>query len=112
MENAQEQQISANYNYYQSLLRNPGFPMGISNTFQSPPRLLSPLSPSTTSSTPTPSSFSEDMDDQDEGEDDESVVLKFEKEIFLEELRKYRCIWDTNYEHYKDRSMKINSWHC
>ena len=35
---------------------------------------------------------------------------EFEKELFLEEIRRYRCLWDTNSEGYKSRPMKQNAW--
>ena len=35
---------------------------------------------------------------------------KFDKEMFLEALRRYRCLWDTNDPSYKNRTMKVNSW--
>ena len=34
----------------------------------------------------------------------------FDKEVFLEEVRKYRCLWDVNSEGYKMRPMKQNAW--
>ena len=34
----------------------------------------------------------------------------FDKEAFLEALRAYRCLWDTNNASYKNRTMKINAW--
>jgi hypothetical protein len=33
----------------------------------------------------------------------------FDKEVFLEEVRKYRCLWDVNSEGYKMRLFTI-SW--
>ena len=41
----------------------------------------------------------------------EEVPLKeFEKELFLEEIRRYRCLSDTNSESYKSRPKKQNTW--
>lgn len=34
----------------------------------------------------------------------------FDKGIFLEEVRKYRCLWDVNSDSYKMRPMKQNAW--
>ncbi len=53
--------------------------------------------------------------DHDE-EPDQRISLEaanskeFEKELFLEELRKYRCLWDINSDGYKSRPMKQNAW--
>ena len=38
------------------------------------------------------------------------VSVHFDKELFLEEVRKYRCLWDVNSEGYKLRPMKQNAW--
>lgn len=37
-------------------------------------------------------------------------VVDFDKEMFLEEVRKYRCLWDINSESYKIRPTKQNAW--
>ena len=34
----------------------------------------------------------------------------FGKEVFIEAVRQYKCLWDTNDRNYKNRSMKINAW--
>ena len=34
----------------------------------------------------------------------------FDKEVFLEEVRKHRCLWDVNSEGCKIRPMKQNAW--
>ena len=34
----------------------------------------------------------------------------FDKGMFLEEVRKYRCLWDINNESYKIRPVKQNAW--
>ena len=34
----------------------------------------------------------------------------FDKEAFIEVVRQYKCLWDTNDRNYKNRSMKINAW--
>ena len=36
--------------------------------------------------------------------------IEFEKEIFLEEVRKYQCLWNVNTPCYIDRNMKMNAW--
>ena len=41
---------------------------------------------------------------------EEMPSTDFEKELFLEEIRKYRCLWDTNSEGYKSRPIKQNAW--
>ena len=38
------------------------------------------------------------------------VLLDFDKEIFIEAVRKFRCLWDINDHSYKDRNMKVNAW--
>ena len=34
----------------------------------------------------------------------------FDKAMLLEEVRKYRCLWDVNSESYKIRPVKQNAW--
>ena len=34
----------------------------------------------------------------------------FDKGLFLEEVRKFRCLWDVNCESYKIRPVKQNAW--
>ena len=34
----------------------------------------------------------------------------FDKGMFLEEVQKYRCLWDINNKSYKIRSVKQNAW--
>ena len=34
----------------------------------------------------------------------------FDKEAFIEAVRQYKCVWDTDDHKYKNRSMKINAW--
>ena len=34
----------------------------------------------------------------------------FDKKLFLEEIRKYRCLWDVSSEGHKMRSMKQSAW--
>lgn len=34
----------------------------------------------------------------------------FDKGMLLEEVRKYRCLWDVNSESYKIRPVKQNAW--
>ena len=41
---------------------------------------------------------------------EELPAAKFDKEVFLEEVRKYRCLWDIASEGYKIRPMKQNAW--
>ena len=35
---------------------------------------------------------------------------EFDRELFIEEVRKYRCLWDISSEVYKSRPMKQNAW--
>ena len=35
---------------------------------------------------------------------------EFDRELFIEEVRKYRCLWDISSEVYKSRPMKQNVW--
>ena len=34
----------------------------------------------------------------------------FDKELFLEELRWYRCLWGVSWPPYKERNTKANAW--
>ena len=34
----------------------------------------------------------------------------FDKETFIEAIRRFRCLWDTNDRTYKDRNVKANAW--
>ena len=36
--------------------------------------------------------------------------IEFDKELFIEEVRKFRCLWDLNSSCFKDRQMKRNAW--
>ena len=49
------------------------------------------------------------------GEGNESSIspenaVEFDEERFVEEIRKYECIWDTKYRAYKDNGKKRNAW--
>ena len=46
----------------------------------------------------------------DEPIDNEEASFEFDKEMFIEEVRKYRCLWDINSESYKNRPIKQNAW--
>ena len=46
----------------------------------------------------------------DEPIDNEEASFEFNKEMFIEEVRKYRCLWDINSESYKNRPIKQNAW--
>ena len=46
----------------------------------------------------------------DEPIDHEEASFEFDKEMFIEEVRKYRCLWDINSESYKNRPIKQNAW--
>ena len=47
--------------------------------------------------------------DEDDDQEESDV---FDRELFLVELRKYRCLWDINAETYKNRGTKSNAWQC
>ena len=47
---------------------------------------------------------------QGEESDDGNKDTKFDKELFIEEIRGLRCLWDVKFQYYKDRNMKLNSW--
>ena len=34
----------------------------------------------------------------------------FDKEMFLQALREFKCLWDTSDPNYKNRTMKVNAW--
>ena len=34
----------------------------------------------------------------------------FDKELLLEDVRKYRCLWDVTWPSYKERNTKANAW--
>ena len=36
----------------------------------------------------------------------------FDKEMFLQALREYKCLWDTSDPNYKNRNMKVNAWNA
>ena len=44
-----------------------------------------------------------------QGNEDERSI-EFDKEIFLEELRPFRYLWDINAPSYKERPTKNNGW--
>ena len=35
---------------------------------------------------------------------------EFDKEAFIEEVRKFKCLWDINDPSYKERTTKLNAW--
>ena len=56
---------------------------------------------------------------QEEGNQEESIIsggascygsTVLDKEIFIEAVRDFRCLWDTNCPAYKERQTKINAW--
>ena len=34
----------------------------------------------------------------------------FDKELLLEDVRKYWCLWDVTWPSYKERNAKANAW--
>ena len=39
-----------------------------------------------------------------------TTCMEFDKEIFIGEVRQYRCLWDLMSPTYKDRQVKQNAW--
>ena len=35
---------------------------------------------------------------------------ELDKEAFIEEVRKFKCLWDINDPSYKERTTKLNAW--
>ena len=46
----------------------------------------------------------------DEAKGVNESFTEFDKEIFLEEVREFPCLWDTNVASYKERPTKANAW--
>lgn len=46
----------------------------------------------------------------DEPADNEPSSIEFDKEKFVEKIRKYSCLWDINSKAYRNRSIKPTSW--
>ncbi|XP_057297481.1 uncharacterized protein LOC130629394 [Hydractinia symbiolongicarpus] len=40
----------------------------------------------------------------------ESQVTECDKELFIEEVRKFPCLWNIYSTDYKDRNIKNNAW--
>ena len=38
------------------------------------------------------------------------VETVFDKELFIEEIRPFGCLWNTSLPSYKDRTVKANAW--
>ena len=45
-----------------------------------------------------------------ETEEERGVSTDFEVELFIEEIRKLGCLWNTSLSSYKDRNAKQNAW--
>ena len=45
-----------------------------------------------------------------ENQPEQLSELPFDKELFLQALREYKCLWDISDSNYKNRTMKLNSW--
>ena len=50
------------------------------------------------------------QENNDKPAGNEPFSIEIEKEKFIEEVRKYRYLWDINSEAYKNRPIKQNSW--
>ena len=37
---------------------------------------------------------------------------ELDKELFLQALRGFACLWNTSDANYKNRTMKMNAWNC
>ena len=37
---------------------------------------------------------------------------ELDKELFLQALRGFACLWNTSDANYKNRTMKMNGWNC
>ncbi|XP_028418946.1 uncharacterized protein LOC114544533 [Dendronephthya gigantea] len=44
------------------------------------------------------------------GEEERGMSIDFEVELFIEEIRKLGCLWNTSLSSYKDRNAKQNAW--
>ncbi|XP_028396781.1 uncharacterized protein LOC114532138 [Dendronephthya gigantea] len=44
------------------------------------------------------------------GEEERGMSVDFEVELFIEEIRKLGCLWNTSLSSYKDRNAKQNAW--
>ena len=44
-----------------------------------------------------------------ENQPEQLSELPFDKELFLQALREYKCLWDTS-DSNSNRTMKLNSW--
>ena len=45
----------------------------------------------------------------DEPIDNEEACFEFDKEMFIEKVRKYRCLWDINSESYENKPINQNA---
>ena len=45
-----------------------------------------------------------------EASEKEEVSTDFDVELFIEEVRKLGCLWNTSLSTYKDRNAKQNAW--
>ena len=52
-----------------------------------------------------------DLEHQEESEElTTEDQIEYDVEIFIEELQKLECLWNTSLASYKDRNCKINAW--
>jgi hypothetical protein len=52
----------------------------------------------------------ETVNETSQADDVSQRTDNFDKGMFLEEVRKYRCLWDVNSESYKIQPVKQNAW--
>ena len=56
------------------------------------------------------SSVVEEDESQHESSTSTQQFQSFSKELFLEAVRHYKSLWDTNDASFKDRTFKSNAW--
>lgn len=52
----------------------------------------------------------EEYFNEDQTENVAQETKEFDKEMFLQALRDFKCLWDTSDANYKNRTMKLNGW--
>ena len=50
------------------------------------------------------------QENNDEPIDNKEASFEFDKEMFIEEVRKYKCLWDIHSKSYKNSHIKQNPW--
>ena len=52
----------------------------------------------------------EEYFNEDQTENVAQETKEFDKEMFLQALRDFKCLWDTSDANYKNTTMKLNAW--